>query len=117
VYFVGVRRTRASRARVWNAVKPLFIKDTENKVFDGDGHILDRGARMAVCGKTFQLYNKESYSKDIIAVEPIENIELETAKEFDCRRTSRRSPRETKGLKYNLTDLSGEMCGEGGDCC
>ncbi len=72
---------------------------------------------MAVCDKTFQIYNKEPYSKDIIAVEPIENIALEDAKEFDCRRTAKRSPRETKGLEYNLTDLSGVACEDSGSCC
>ncbi len=87
------------------------------KVIDDDGHILERGARMAVCDKTFQIYRKQPYASQIIAVEPIENIALEEAKEFDCRRTAKRNPRETKGLEYDLTDLSGELCGEGGDCC
>ncbi len=73
---------------------------------------------MAVCDKTFQIYNREPYKKDIIAVEPIKNIALEDAKEFDCRRTAKRSPRETKGLEYNLTDLTGaDCCVPGGDCC
>ncbi len=87
------------------------------KVIDDDGHILERGARMAVCDKTFQIYSKEPYAAQITAIEPIENINLEDAKEFDCRRTAKRHPRESKGLEYNLTDLSGEMCGDGGDCC
>ncbi len=87
------------------------------KVIDDDGHILERGQRMAVCDKTFQIYSKEPYAGQVIAVEPIENIALETAKEFDCKRTAKRHPRETKGLEYNLTDLSGETCGAGGDCC
>ena len=87
------------------------------KVIDDDGHILERGARMAVCDKTFQIYSKEPYASQMILIEPIENIELENAKEFDCKRTAKRHPRESKGLEYDLTDLSGEMCGEGGDCC
>ncbi|MDQ3374180.1 MAG: methyltransferase domain-containing protein [Acidobacteriota bacterium] len=95
----------------------VIYKGPWKKVFDDDGHVLERGARMAVCDKTFQIYNKEPYSKDIIAVEPIENITLEDAKEFDCRRTAKRSPRETKGLEYNLTDLSGVACEDSGSCC
>ncbi|HXG86281.1 MAG TPA: hypothetical protein VNI84_19840, partial [Pyrinomonadaceae bacterium] len=88
------------------------------KVIDDDGHVLERGARMAVCDKTFQIYNREPYKNDIIAVEPIENIALEDAKEFDCKRTAKRSPRETKGLEYNLTDLAGaDCCAPDGDCC
>lgn len=95
----------------------VIYKGPWKKVVDDDGHILERAQRMAVCDKTFQIYQKEPYAKDIIAVEPIENIELENAKEFDCQRTAKRNPRETKGLEYNLTDLSGEMCGEGKNCC
>jgi arsenite methyltransferase len=88
------------------------------KVIDDDGHTLERGARMAVCDKTFRLYTREPYAAEIIAVEPHENIPLGEAKEFDCRRTARRGARETKGLEYNLTDLSGAECGEpGSDCC
>jgi len=88
------------------------------KVFDDDGHILERGARTAVCDKTFQIYSREPYAAQIIPVEPLANIALEDAKEFDCRRTAKRNPRETKGLDYNLTDLSGEDCCEpGGNCC
>jgi SAM-dependent methyltransferase len=95
----------------------VIYKGPWKKVIDDDGHVLERGERMAVCDKTFQIYNKEPYSKDIIAVEPIENIALEDAKEFDCRRTAKRSPRETKGLEYNLTDLSVGACGDSDSCC
>jgi len=88
------------------------------KVIDDDGHVLERGARTAVCDKTFQIYGKEPYADQIILIEPIENIRLEDASEFDCRRLAKRHPRETKGLEYNLTDLSGaECCEPGTDCC
>jgi len=95
----------------------VIYKGPWKKVIDDDGHILERGQRIAVCDKTFQIYQKEPYAKDLIAVEPIENIELENAKEFDCKRTAKRNPRETKGLEYNLTDLTGEVCGDGDNCC
>ena len=95
----------------------MIYKGPWKKVLDDDGHAFERGQRMAVCDKTFQIYSKEPYASQMILVEPIENIELEDAKEFDCKRTAKRHPRETKGLEYNLTDLTGEMCGDGGDCC
>ncbi len=95
----------------------VIYKGPWKKVLDDDGHALERGARIAVCDKTFQIYSREPYASQMILIEPLENINLEDAKEFDCRRTAKRNPRETKGLEYNLTDLSGEMCGEGGDCC
>ncbi|MDQ3130124.1 MAG: methyltransferase domain-containing protein [Acidobacteriota bacterium] len=96
----------------------VIYKGPWKKVIDDDGHVLERGQRMAVCDKTFQIYRKEPYASNIFAVEPIENINLEDAKEFDCRRTAKRHPRETKGLEYNLTDLSGaECCEPGENCC
>ena len=88
------------------------------KVIDDDGHILERGERMAVCDKTFQIYGKAPYAEQIIAIEPIENIDLSDAAEFDCKRTAKRHPRETKGLEYKVTDLSGvECCEPASDCC
>lgn len=78
--------------------------------------MLERGARMAVCDKTFNIYNSEPYASQIIAVHPIENIELDNAIEFDCHRIEKRHPRETKGMEYDLTDLSGEQCSTDA-CC
>ncbi len=95
----------------------VIYKGPWKKVLDDDGHALERGQRMAVCDKTFQIYQKEPYASQIISIEPLDNIELEAAKEFDCKRTAKRSPRETKGLEYNLTDLTGETCGGDGNCC
>ena len=95
----------------------VIYKGPWKKVIDDDGHILERGARMAVCDKTFKIYNKEPYASQIIPVEPIEAISLDDAVEFDCKRTAKRHPRETKGIDYDITDLSGEICGDGGDCC
>ena len=108
---------KGKQGACWERNQAVIYNGPWKKVIDDDGHILERGARMAVCDKTFQIYSKEPYEDQITAIEPIENINLEDAKEFDCRRTAKRHPRESKGLEYNLTDLSGEMCGDGGDCC
>lgn len=95
----------------------VIYKGPWKKVVDDDGHTLERGARTAVCDKTFQIYSKEPYANQIVRVEPFENITLADAKEFDCKRSAKRHPRETKGLEYDLTDLTGAACGEEGDCC
>ena len=87
------------------------------KVIDDDGHVLERGRRMAVCDKTFQIYNREPYARDIIGVEPLESIPLAEATEFDCKRTALRHPRETKGLDYDVTSLSDAACCEPGGSC
>ncbi|CAN5307798.1 methyltransferase domain-containing protein [soil metagenome] len=108
---------KGKQGACWERNQAVIYKGPWKKVIDDDGHILERGARMAVCDKTFQIYSKEPYKNQITAIEPIEIIDLKNAKEFDCKRTVKRHPRESKGLEYNLTDLSGEMCGDGGDCC
>lgn len=94
----------------------VIYKGPWKKVLDDDGHMLERGARMAVCDKTFKIYGKEPYASQIELIEPIEDITLENAADFDCKRTARRHPRETKGLEYNVTQI-GENCGIDGDCC
>lgn len=94
----------------------VIYKGPWKKVLDDDGHMLERGQRMAVCDKTFKIYGKEPYASQIELIEPIEEIALEDATEFDCKRTARRHPRETKGLDYDLT-AEGENCGIDGECC
>jgi len=93
------------------------------KVTDDDGHTLERGKRMAVCDKTFQIYTDQTgpYAGQLIGIEPIQNIPLDQSAEFDCQRTAYRHPRETKGQDYNVTQLTdandpGGCCGPEG-CC
>ncbi len=100
----------------WERNQAVIYKGPWKKVIDDDGHILERGQRMAVCDKTFQIYKKEPYATQIIPIDPIENIELENAKQFDCNHAKKRHPRETKGLEYDLTDISNELCSFE-DCC
>lgn len=88
------------------------------KVIDDDGHVLERGQRMAVCDKTYTIYGRAPYADEVLRVAPYEEIPLDEAAPFDCRRTAVRDPRESKGLDYHVTDLSGPDCCEpGSDCC
>ncbi|MBI1903707.1 MAG: methyltransferase domain-containing protein [Planctomycetia bacterium] len=88
------------------------------KVEDDDGHVFFRGERIAVCDKTFRLLQQDPYAGAFEPVEPLEPIPPEAAKPFDCRRSARRHPRETKGLDYRVTsDANGSCCGEDGPCC
>ena len=66
---------------------------------------------MAVCDKTFRLLQKEPYADSFISVEPREEIPLESAGTFDCRRSTRRHPRESKGQSYDTTtEVNGSDC-------
>jgi arsenite methyltransferase len=86
-------------------------------VVDDDGHTLERGARMAVCDKTFKLYSQRPYAGQFILVPPREEIVLEAAGPFDCARDHRRHPRETKGVEFKVTQLSDSVCGPRSNCC
>jgi arsenite methyltransferase len=86
-------------------------------VVDDDGHTLERGARMAVCDKTFKLYSQRPYAGQFILVPPREEIVLEAAGPFDCARDHRRHPRETKGVEFKVTQLSDSVSGPGSNCC
>jgi len=87
------------------------------QVVDDDGHTLERGARMAVCDKTFKLYAQPPYAGQFILIPPREEVPLANAGVFDCSRDHKRHPRETKGMEYNVTKLSGAVCGPDSNCC
>jgi ubiquinone/menaquinone biosynthesis C-methylase UbiE len=87
------------------------------QVLDDDGHTLERGARMAVCDKTFKLYSQAPYAGQFILVPPRQEVKLEDAGIFDCSRDHKRHPRETKGMEYNVTKISGSVCGPDSNCC
>jgi SAM-dependent methyltransferase len=102
----------------WERKQAVIYRGPWRKVVDDDGHVLERGKRVAVCDKTFRIYTREPYADDIFPVEPYENIPLEEAQAFDCRRPALRHPRETKGMGYEVTELSGAACcAPGSDCC
>ncbi|TWU25313.1 arsenite S-adenosylmethyltransferase [Novipirellula galeiformis] len=87
------------------------------KVQDDDGHTYFRGERMVVCDKTFNLLQQEPYTNMFDAIEPRVVVPLEDAKPLDCRRSTRRHPRETKGLEYHATTEATNGCSDEGSCC
>lgn len=87
------------------------------QVVDDDNHVLPRGARVAVCDKTYRLYSKPPYQDQFLLIPPREEISPEKAGVFDCAHTERRDPRETKGMDYKATETSPNLCGPGTACC
>ena len=86
-------------------------------VIDDDGHKLHRGKRMAVCDKTFNIYNSGPYAGQVTPIVPVENVPLESAPQFDCHGGTLRDPRETKQGTPTLDLLpGGDCCGDTG-CC
>jgi SAM-dependent methyltransferase len=87
------------------------------EVVDDDHHVLPRGARIAVCEKTFELYSKPPYQDQFILLPPRVAVSGDGAGIFDCSRDQRRHPQETKGIGYNATSTPGVPCGPGSACC
>ena len=87
------------------------------QVVDDDKHTFPRGARIAVCDKTYEICSKPPYQDQFILVPPREEIPMEKAGPFDCSRDIRRQPSETKGKDYKVTQTSPNICSPGGSCC
>ena len=86
-------------------------------VIDDDGHRLNRGQRMAVCDKTFQIYSHRPYADQITPVPPQVEIPLEQATPFDCSRFGVRLASDTKNGNLPLTRLPDEDCCGSSGCC
>lgn len=97
----------------------VIYKGPWKSVTDDDGHILHRGQRMAVCDKTYTIYTDANgpYAEEIIGIQPYQEISLEDASAFNCRKNAKRHPRESKRVEYHKTRLSNSSsCGPDG-CC
>lgn len=86
------------------------------EVLDDDNHRMERGGRYAVCDKTYNLYRKAPYRDFFEFIEPRTEVPLARAQPFDCSRTAKRHPKETKGQDYNATTEASNCC-DGGSCC
>lgn len=116
---VTIRAFKGKQGPCLERNQAVMYKGPWKAVTDDDGHMLRRGERMAVCDKTFRIMTNPAgpYAGQIVAVPPREEIPLDEAKPFDCRRRDARDPRETKGLEYRETvPASGDVCC-GPDCC
>lgn len=115
---VTVRAFKGKQGPCFERKQAVIYKGPFKEVIDDDGHRLRRGVRHAVCDKTFQLYHKAPYCEQFEFVEPLTPIPLEKAEPFDCRRSTPRDPRETKGQHHRIT-TEGSSCCDGGNgaCC
>jgi SAM-dependent methyltransferase len=115
---ITVLAHKGKQGPCWERKQAVIYRGPWRKVIDDDGHVLERGRRIAVCDKTFKIYNREPYAPDIIPVEPFESIPMEEAAAFDCKRAAARHPRETKGFDYDVTELSEtDCCDPKTNCC
>ena len=90
----------------------VIYKGPFSQVKDDDGHVFHRGKSMAICDRTYKALQRAPFAEHFYAVDPINEIPLESAEEFGCGEMRLRHPRETKGMDYDATETA---CGD--DCC
>lgn len=110
---VTVTAHKGKQGPCYEANQAVIYAGPWKRVEDDDGHVLERGARTAVCAKTFGLLTSAPYANETIGIEPRVAIPENERRPFHCDRTLPRDPRETKGIEYRETR---ESC-EGERCC
>ncbi|MBD2395448.1 methyltransferase domain-containing protein [Cyanobacterium aponinum FACHB-4101] len=109
-----VRAYKGKEGECLERNQAIIYKGPWKKVEDDDGNTFYRGERMAVCDKTFQIMTKENspYSSSIIGINPLEEIPLEKAKNFNEHNHIKRDPKITKGNFYqeNKTTNKKQSC-------
>jgi ubiquinone/menaquinone biosynthesis C-methylase UbiE len=111
---VTVQAFKGKQGPCFERNQAVVYKGPWKKVIDDDGHVLERGQRMAVCDKTYNLYTRAPYRDEFYFVDPLKPIALENAKPFDCRASTIRDPRQTKGQDYKVTTDASQCCGPDG---
>ena len=106
-----VRAYKGKQGECLERHQAVIYKGPWKSVQDDDGHTLVRGARMAVCAKTYGLYTDPSgpYSDAVIGIEPYTEVPNDEAKSFSCNVDSFRDARQTKGSDYRVT-IDAQAC-------
>ena len=113
---VTIEAFKGKQGACFERNQAVIYRGPFKEVLDDDNHRMERGVRYAVCDKTYNLYQKAPYRDAFEFIEPLNEIPLDAAQPFDCSRTARRDPRETKGQDYRVTTDASSCC-DGGDCC
>lgn len=112
---VTVEAFKGKQGMCYERNQAVIYRGPFKEVLDDDGHRMERGVRYAVCDKTYHLYKKAPYAECFDFIDPLEEVPMEEALPFDCARTSRRHPKETKGQDYKVT-TDASVCCDGGSC-
>jgi ubiquinone/menaquinone biosynthesis C-methylase UbiE len=114
---VTVTARKGKEGPCYEANEAVIYRGPWKQVEDDDGHLLRRGERTAVCAKTFRILSSPPYADHIVPIPPRVALPEPERRLFDCSRSSRRDPRETKGEDYRVTgEVSGACCGPESVC-
>lgn len=118
---VTVRAFKGKEGICLERNQAVIYKGPWKQVIDDDNHIYERGQRVAVCDKTFNILTNAqgAYRDQFIPLEPYQTIPLETAERFDGHRNDLRHPQETKGQAYQVTTPANvkSCCETQNSCC
>lgn len=109
---VTVTAHKGKRGLCLEANQAVLYAGPWKRVEDDDDHVLERGARTAVCEKTYRILMSEPYASQTVGIEPHVPIPEDERRTYDCSHSATRSPRESKGSDYRAT-----RAGESGNCC
>lgn len=102
----------------WDHKEAVVYKGPFRDVADDDGHRYYRGVRVSVCRKTFNIMGRVPYANHFEFIRPLNEVPEEQAQPFPCTKEMFvRSPRETKGEGYSITNEGDSLCCEPGSCC
>jgi ubiquinone/menaquinone biosynthesis C-methylase UbiE len=109
-------------------LEAVLYKGPWQTVVDDEGNVLRRGIPTAVSRRMFQTYTALPYGDQLVPIPPRHPVTESLAKPFVPASTSStaptaspatlrvRSPRETKGAEFAITELPTEGCCGGGSC-
>ena len=104
---VTVTAAKGKQGPCLDANQAVIYAGPWKQVEDDDGHVLRRGERSAVCAKTYDILTAEPYAAQVVPVPPHVPVAEAERPVFDCARTDRRDPRESKGTGYRETRKPG----------
>jgi SAM-dependent methyltransferase len=110
---VTITAHKGKQGPCWEANQAVVYRGPWRRVEDDDGHVLERGQRVAVCEKTYRLLTSEPYAAQTLGIEPRLPVPESERQPFDCDRNTTRQPRESKGADWRATRRGGEVAG----CC
>ena len=93
-----IRATKGKEGMCVERMQAVVYLGPWRVVEDDDGHVIRRGQRLAVCDKTYHVYQRSPYAGQFAYLDPVVEIPREEAKPWDVRHPPERSPAETKGL-------------------
>jgi len=112
---VTVRAFKGKQGPCFEHNQAVIYRGPFLAVEDDDGHRFPRGERIAVCDKTFRLLQSGPYAEHFSFINPRETLNPGEAQPFNCVGSTRRHPRQSKGMDYQET-TQGSLC-LGTECC